>query len=462
MNGREFDAYDVEWNYHRYCGTGDFTEDGPCATCVFTVTWGVEIESVTATDKWTVEIKLTKPQLMVPWGMLQNYWIAHAPEQIEKYGDAKDWRNLVGTGPLRLTDFVEGSSATWEKNPNYWGYDEKYPQNRLPYIDEYRSLLMQDMSIHLAALRTGKIDMMSNVGDAFISSIDDVQSLQQTNPEIDVWPSYKTPQGVFHFNMGGLPPVDDVNVRKALQMSVDRESIAATYFKGYGDPTPGGLIYQSEVEYYWPYEDWPEDVKKGYMYDPAGAESLLDESGYPRGADGYRFKVKLALHDRYDPTYPEILMGYFEAIGVESELVMLTTPEHGAANSADTHEWHLPSGGYMELVLGYGNLIWRIGSVNQNIGSWSYNKAKALRMDALYNAAKETIDMEEYKGISRQADEFTVREHWGLNKSNVPTFFVNQPWVQGYFGEAGMGWGVRNTHLARIWIDSELKEEMGY
>ena len=155
-------------------------------------------------------------------------------------------------------------------------------------------------------------------------------------------------------------------------------------------------------------------------------------------------------------------MGYFDAIGVESELVMLTTPESGAANSADTHEWHLPSGGYMELVLGYGNLIWRIGSVNQNIGSWSYNKAKDPRMDALYNSAKETIDVEEYKGISRQADEITVREHWGLNKSNSPTFAVSQPWVQGYFGEAGMGWGERNTHLARIWIDSELKKAKGH
>ena len=59
--------------------------------------------------------------------------------------------NLVGTGPLRLIEVVEGSSATWEKNPDYWGYDEKYPENRLPYIDTYTSLLMPDMSTRLAA-----------------------------------------------------------------------------------------------------------------------------------------------------------------------------------------------------------------------------------------------------------------------------------------------------------------------
>ncbi len=82
-------------------------------------------------------------------------------------------------------------------------------------------------------------------------------------------------------------------------------------------------------------------------------------------------------------------------------------------------------------------------------------------MDALYNAAQKTTDIEELKSIMRQVDEITVREHWGLNKSNSPTFAVSQPWVQGYFGEAGMGWGERNTHLARIWIDSELKNAMG-
>ena len=47
---------------------------------------------------------------------------------------------MVGTGPFELTDFVDGSSFTYTKNPDYWGYDEKFPENRLPYIDEFRVL----------------------------------------------------------------------------------------------------------------------------------------------------------------------------------------------------------------------------------------------------------------------------------------------------------------------------------
>ena len=168
MNGRAFDANDVEWNYHRYLGMGDFAEDGPNAA-VGGITYGLKIESVTATDQWTVEIKLEKPDIDVAGKLLNNYFFVHAPEQIEQYGDAKDWKTLVGTGPFELTEVVEGSSATWKKNPNYWGYDEKFPDNRLPYIDELSSLLIPDMSGRLAALRTGKIDIMGNSGDAYIN-----------------------------------------------------------------------------------------------------------------------------------------------------------------------------------------------------------------------------------------------------------------------------------------------------
>ena len=81
-------------------------------------------------------------------------------------------------------------------------------------------------------------------------------------------------------------------------------------------------------------------------------------------------------------------------------------------------------------------------------------------MDALHLAAIETADLEEFKSIIRQADEITVREHWALVKSGSPWYYVSQPWVQGYFGEAGMGLGERNTFQARLWIDSELKQVM--
>ena len=456
MNGRELDAHDIVWNYHRYLGFGDFSEDGPNAA-VSAITMGAPIESVTATDKWTVEIKLAEPTYDMLGKMLRNYFYVHGPEQVERDGDAKDWRNTVGTGPLQFVEFVEGSSATWEKNPNYWGYDEKFPQNRLPYIDTYRALLMPDMSTRLAALRTGKVDMMSNTGDAAIYSPDDLETLQRTNPEIEVHSLYRGPDGGFLFNHA-LAPTSDVRVRKALQMAVDRETISASYFRGRGRPAPYGLIRQNQTGIAWPYEEWPEEVKREYEYHPEEAEALLDEAGYPRGADGVRFEVKLAHFDRFEPTHPELIMGYFEAIGVASELVVQTTAEMGARGRAETAEWELLSGGY-------GNTFRQtvIESVCQNAGAreWSYTKAQCTRLKDLHEAAMNSIKLEDVQGIMREADEITVREHFGLVKSISPRISVNQPWVKGYNGESAMGLGERNQFFARLWIDSELKESMG-
>ena len=69
--------------------------------------------------------------------ILQSHsFFVYPPEVIKEHGDANDWRNLVGTGPFMLTDYVDGSSVTFIKNPDYWRFDEKYPENRLPYVDE--------------------------------------------------------------------------------------------------------------------------------------------------------------------------------------------------------------------------------------------------------------------------------------------------------------------------------------
>ena len=449
MNGREFDAYDIEWNYHRYLGLGDFTEDGPGG-----YVGGLEFESVTATDKWTVELKLKKPNFNTVRGMLHNSaWIL-PPEVIEKYGDYVDWRNVVGTGPYRLTDHVEDTSATWEKNPDYWGVDEKFG-NRIPYIDELKSLLIPDISARLAAMRTGKIDMLSNTGDAHLANIDHVESLQKTNPEIDVWPGYVWNAGTFMFNHS-LPLTQDVNVKKALQMSVDRETLAATFFKGWADPAPSGFINQAAEGFAWPYEDWPDEVKAGYRYDPEGAEKLLDEAGYPRGADGYRLTLKIGHHARNEPTYTEILMGYFDAIGVKSEMVVITDPELPPLGTADTHELHLQGW----VVYGTKRPIHYMYGLTELRG-WKYSKTKDQRMHDLIAAMKRVPTLEEWQSYSRQVDEITVREHWGLVKPLSPLFSVSQPWVEGYAGEFGLGFTERHTHFARLWIDSELKEAMG-
>jgi ABC-type transport system substrate-binding protein len=66
------------------------------------------------------------------------------PEAVKKWGDVRDWHHAIGTGPWILDDFVPGVSATMIKNPNYWGHDERYPQNKLPYINRVNFSIIPD------------------------------------------------------------------------------------------------------------------------------------------------------------------------------------------------------------------------------------------------------------------------------------------------------------------------------
>ena len=151
MNGRALTADDIVYNFRRLMGMCcGFTE--PSNFTGFLK--NVKFESITATDKQTVVFKLKEPNLTALKGIFSD-WAAYIypPEVIEKHGDMRDWRNLVGTGPLELTDWTKGSSLTWEKHPDYWGTDEKYPQNRLPYVDVIRALVMPEVATQLAEWR---------------------------------------------------------------------------------------------------------------------------------------------------------------------------------------------------------------------------------------------------------------------------------------------------------------------
>ena len=76
-----------------------------------------------------------------------------------------------------------------------------------------------------------------------------------------------------------------------------RQLTIHTSFKGGAISTPHGKVGTAQKGLFVPFEEWPEEVKKGYRYDLEGAENLLDEAGYPRGADGtIRFKTSVILH----------------------------------------------------------------------------------------------------------------------------------------------------------------------
>ena len=231
-----------------------------------------------------------------------------------------DANNVIGTGPFIMDEFVSGTSVTLSRNANYWKDDEKYPGNRLPYVDRLVMLMMGDEATRVAALRSRQVDITGEQGIARIKSISTVADLRERNPEMQLFPTVFRSETSLSMKQDG-PPFDDIRVRHALQMAIDLEEANDNYFSGFGEWQPMGPLGPSWVGYNNLFDTWPEEIKQYWVYDPEGAERLLDEAGYPRGTDGVRCRTEILTNaERSDIGYHEIVAGYWKEIGVEAEI----------------------------------------------------------------------------------------------------------------------------------------------
>ena len=170
VNGRQFTSADVVYNFGRDYGHGDgFTAPSPLNV---TNPLTTSLTSVTAPDAYTVVFQFNTPNIEFILESMEAFgdFPFVAQESVTQWGNINQWNHVIGTGPFVVQDYVSASSVTFVKNTNYWGYDERYPQNQLPYIDTVKILIIPDQSTALSALRVGKIDVMENLPSSFSSS----------------------------------------------------------------------------------------------------------------------------------------------------------------------------------------------------------------------------------------------------------------------------------------------------
>ena len=310
---------------------------------------------------------------------------------------------------------------------------------------------MTEEPTYLAALRSGKVDYVGWTGTSQIQSIDLIEKLKQTNPELVIYPFSEGNTNIFTPHVS-KPPFDDIRVRWALQMALDLETINDTFFKGYGDTTPMGVI--ATVGFYIPFGEWPQEVKKAYTYDPEGAEKLLDEAGYPRGSDGIRFKFVLKHADAGDMSFTELIAAYWREIGVDMEIETINYTQRGEA--LRTKEFDMIE----TRTAGIADPILMVEMFNSK-SMWNAVAANDPVYDALYEKALAASSFAEQKPLSIEMDMHVINRHWVIWGPDTPVFNVVQPWIKGYNGEGGLGGLMKMPLFARLWVDQDLKKEMG-
>jgi peptide/nickel transport system substrate-binding protein len=442
VNSREMTADDIVYTYNRMLGLGSgFTKPSPTyPTAPFSL-----IKSVTATDKYTVVFKLSAPSMETLNRMLDNVacGLVVPREAIEKsVGGIMGWKDVVGTGAFILNDYVSGSSITYTKNPNYWGYDERYPENKLPYVDIVKMLVIPDNATALAAVRTGKIDIIGGATTGVLTA-KEAEALAKTNPEIL---QITNPANGRALQIRvDKSPFTDIRVRQALQMAIDLKTIAETLYSGTVEDIPYGWIGPTCKGYYTPFSDWPKDVKDSYAYNPEGAKKLLTEAGYPKG-----FKTNVVLPSNWEMDLAQTIKAYFAEIGVDMEIRVMDAASALAFERAMKHDAF--SDGTSALATPPNIAVQRGQSTY--VGNYTQNNDPVY--DKMVDRIQTTVDLAEYKNLSIEANDYAIARHWQIAILPAVSFNVYQPWLKGYSGETYLG-GFEYSHF---WVDSKIKNTL--
>ena len=455
VNGREFVADDVVYHYDRLYGLGGgFTKPSPAQA---TVTAFQDLVSVTTTDKYTVVFTWKTPNPTFIMNTIQQTStpaMIEASEAVKQWGDLNDWHHAIGTGPFILNDYVSASSATLVKNSNYWGYDERYPQNQLPYVDQIKVLVIPDINTAMAAMRTGKIDEM----DAL--TLNQSLAMQKTNPEIL---QFTIPAAAANTidPRNDVAPFKDIKVREAMQMSLDLKTIASTFYAGTADPWPSSLTSNYLSGLGWPYQQWPQDLKDEYAYNPTKAKQLLAAAGFPNG-----FNTDLVAASDSDLDLAQIVKSYFAAIGINMEIRVM-----------DAASWtsFVYTGRKQDALAqrSIGALGQTNGPLNQlprlmTGSSYNYLIVSDPVYDAFYPKAMAANTDTAVVQALRDANEEVARQHFAISLLSPNIFSLCQPWLKGFNAQTQSTFttngtpGLLSFYGARFWIDQKLKTSLGH
>lgn len=183
------------------------------------------IEKVEAPDKYKVVFTLKHYQADWDYKFGWGYQSAIVPHEVFEAG-AANWKNANGTGPFLLTDVVQGTSNTYSKNPGYWDQERLGGQRyRIPFVDKLVTRTIKDEATQHVMLRTGKLDMLQFI------RWNAVDELKKSAPQLQ-WNRWLSTNGTFMAMRVDRKPFDDVRVRRAMNLAVNKREIVSAYYAG--------------------------------------------------------------------------------------------------------------------------------------------------------------------------------------------------------------------------------------
>jgi peptide/nickel transport system substrate-binding protein len=247
-----------------------------------------DIADVTVVDPLTVQVTLAQPNGSFLFNMAWGDAVIVAPESIETIAS-----NPIGTGAFAFSDWVQGDRLELVRNDAYWG--------DAPALESATFRFISDPTAAFAAV-------MAEDVDAFVG-FPAPENLPQfeADPRFQVLVGNTEGETILSMN-NQMPPFDNVLVRQAVSLAIDRQAIIDGAMFGYG--TPIGTHFA-------PHNPDYVDLTAGSMHDPAKAKALLAEAGM---ADGFETTLHLP-----PPSYArrggEIIAAQLAEVGIKAEII---------------------------------------------------------------------------------------------------------------------------------------------
>ncbi len=406
-DGSDFDAEDVLASFKRV----PWVPNSPSSFTA--MVRGIDVSVV---DPHTLIFKTAAPRPLLPLDMaivnIVNRKSVEAPTADFNAGKA-----MNGTGPYRFKEFVPGDRVAMERNPNYWG--EKSPWASVT------TRIVTNPSARMAALLSGDVQIIDQVPTADIPRLKQNSNLRletvTSNRLIYLHLDHARDSTPFVTDKAsGQPlaknPLKDRKVREALSKAINRQAIAERIFDGQAIPA-GGLLPDGFFG--------ASPKLKPDAFDPAAAQRLLGEAGFPNG-------FKLTIHgpnDRYpeDGKVLQAIGPMFTRVGLDTAVQPMPWATYVAQAGA-------PNYAYSVMLVGWGSdtgetsspLRALLATPNRDLGYGASNRGRYSnpKVDELLGKALQTVDTGAREKLLFEASELAVGDY-GL----IPLYYQVNLWA---------------------------------
>ncbi len=258
------------------------------------------IKDIVKIDEYTVQFILTKPEAPMLANLAMDLGSVHSAEYADVMMKAGTPTVIdhkpVGTGPFQLVAYQKDAVIRYKAHNDYWA--GKAPLDNLVFA------ITPDASVRYQKVKNGECHIMPYPNPA------DLEAMAKDNT-INLMQKEGLNVGYMAYNTQ-VAPFDNVQVRKALNMAINKEAILDAVFQGAGkvakNPLPPTI---------WSYNDKVQDD----MYDPAAAKKMLEDAG----VSGLEMEVwAMPVQRPYNPNakrMAELIQADFEKVGVTAKVV---------------------------------------------------------------------------------------------------------------------------------------------